>query len=321
MNKNRIAVIVRSIISFGLLVLLIWIVQDDIGGIITILKNSNKRYFIVALAMSASLTIPLSHRLQLLMSGQKLSLRMKDSIYLTFIGFFFNNFLPTAIGGDIVKAYYAAKSTNNKVAAYAAVLSDRLFGLAATMLIAIIGLIFMWKDLSHHMIYAVCVVFAVCASAIFIFIFKKKAVRKDSAITPGGGVINMAKDRIYRLYSAVNSYRTKPMFIIYIILLSLFMQGCAIVSIYFYILCIGGYLPLLKLFLIIPIVWTLSMLPSLNGLGVREGAFVYFLKGDIGVEKAFAISLLWLGMIILYSIVGGILHLTHPVKMQFKEDG
>lgn len=74
-------------------------------------------------------------------------------------------------------------------------------------------------------------------------------------------------------------------------------------------------MPISRLLLIIPIIWTVSMLPSLNGLGVREGAFVYFLKGYIGTEKAFAISLLWLGLIIFYSIVGGIYQLLYPSRM------
>ncbi len=75
-------------------------------------------------------------------------------------------------------------------------------------------------------------------------------------------------------------------------------------------------MPLLKLFLLIPLVWVISMLPSLNGLGVREGAFVYFLKPDIDADRAFAISLLWLGIILVYSLVGGVLHMIYPVKVK-----
>ena len=60
------------------------------------------------------------------------------------------------------------------------------------------------------------------------------------------------------------------------------------------------------------------MLPSLNGLGVREGAFVYFLKGYIGPEKACAISILWLGLILVYSVIGGLFHLLYPLKIDEK---
>jgi uncharacterized membrane protein YbhN (UPF0104 family) len=66
----------------------------------------------------------------------------------------------------------------------------------------------------------------------------------------------------------------------------------------------------------VPLVWAVSMLPSLNGLGVREGAFVYFFKGYIGPEKAFAVSLLWLGMIMMNSLIGGVYQLVYPVKIE-----
>ena len=96
-------------------------------------------------------------------------------------------------------------------------------------------------------------------------------------------------------------------------------QVGAIVSIYFFVLFLGGNVHLIKLFLIVPLVWAISMLPSLNGLGVREGAFVYFLKGDIGADAAFAVSILWLGVIIIYSIIGGILNLLCPIPIEVKE--
>tara|TARA_Y100000031_G_C8135215_1_gene344895 strand:- start:398 stop:586 length:189 start_codon:yes stop_codon:yes gene_type:complete len=62
------------------------------------------------------------------------------------------------------------------------------------------------------------------------------------------------------------------------------------------------------------------MLPSLNGLGVREGAFVYFLKGDIGKDMGFSVSLLWLGMVLFYGIIGGVLHMIFPVKVGIPKD-
>lgn len=318
-NKDRISIIIRSIISFGLLIALIWIMRDSIGNIWGILKNSNKPFFVLAILINIPLVVLLSYRLRLLMLGQGISLPMKDVIYLTFIGFFFNNFLPTAIGGDIVKAHYASKKTNNMVASYAAVLADRMSGLVAIALIAMIGLLFIRETLrNNNIIYAVCFVFIASATLVFFFLNKK---RNEGNPVPAGstGVINMLKDKLYKLHSAINSYRNKPLLLIRILVLSIFMQFCTIVSIYFFIVCLNGSLPLLKLFLIVPIVWTISMLPSLNGLGVREGAFVYLLKGDIGADKALAISVLWLGVMIIYSVIGGVLHLLHPVKVKVKD--
>ena len=104
-------------------------------------------------------------------------------------------------------------------------------------------------------------------------------------------------------------------------MISLISHAGAILSIYLFILGLGGNINFTKLFLIVPLVWTVSMLPSLNGLGVREGAFVYFLKGDLGADMAFTVSLLWLGIVIAFGIIGGVLHLLHPVNIKKQQKG
>ncbi len=62
------------------------------------------------------------------------------------------------------------------------------------------------------------------------------------------------------------------------------------------------------MFLVVPITFLLSMLPSINGIGVRDGGYVVLLAG-VGVTKAAALSLSFLTVIIpmLISIYGGIL--------------
>ncbi|MBU1887663.1 MAG: flippase-like domain-containing protein [Candidatus Omnitrophica bacterium] len=318
-DKKTISICLRFIVSFGLLATLLWIMRKDIESISSILKNCNKAFLIIALVINIAPTILMGLRLKLLLKGQKISMGMKDVMYLTFIGFFFNNFLPTAIGGDIAKAYYTSKKTNNKLGSYAAVLSDRLFGLIATTFIAVIGMVFIGRTLNNNaLFYGILIVF-IASIAIIFFLFNIKA--EDQAFS-GTGIMNKIKNKIYQLYSAINLYRNHKLLMTRIALLSILIQCCAIVTIYFFVLSIGGSIPLLKLFLIIPMVWAVSMAPSINGLGVREGAFMYFLKGDIGTERAFAISLLWLGVIILYSIAGGILHLMYPVNTRklFRDD-
>ena len=152
-----------------------------------------------------------------------------------------------------------------------------------------------------------------------IFLFKKNN-RVKKAHSGKKGMFYKIKEKSLKLYDAINLYRNSPMLLVKVIILSLGLQVVSVFSIYLLVLCIGGDIPLFRLFFIIPLVWAVSMLPSLNGLGVREGAFVYFLKGYIGPEKAFAISLLWLGLIMLYSVVGGLFQLLYPVKISNKEE-
>jgi glycosyltransferase 2 family protein len=302
--KNKLSIVLRFAVSFGLLLLLLWIMRKDAKEVMGILKNSNKLIFLSAIGLNMLLSVVTSYRLKLLMRGQSVKVSIKDAVYLTFIGYFYNNFLPTAIGGDIAKAYYASKKTNNKIASYAAVLADRILGLVSTLLIALLGLLFIGRSMDNKLIvWAVLFVFTLTVAIIIILL--KKNNHLQETVPEKKGIIYAIKTKALKLYTAINLYRNKPY---------LLMEGIGISLIF--VLCIGGNMPLFRLFLIIPLVWAVSMLPSLNGLGVREGAFVYFLKGYIGAEKAFAVSLLWLGLIMLYSAIGGIFQLLYPIKLK-----
>lgn len=69
---------------------------------------------------------------------------------------------------------------------------------------------------------------------------------------------------------------------------------------------------------VVPLVTLLTLLPvSLNGLGLREGGFVFFL-GQLGIPQAqaLALSLLVFGLTLLFSLAGGVCLLFErmPVK-------
>ena len=71
----------------------------------------------------------------------------------------------------------------------------------------------------------------------------------------------------------------------------------------------GKTIPMKMVLLLMPLVSIISMLPSINGLGIRESA-IYFLFGPyVGYENAIALSLLWLFMLLSASLVGAISYL------------
>ena len=243
----RLSIILRFAVSFGLLFLLAWIMRKDAKEVIGIFKGSDKMLILFAVLVNISLSMAVAYRLKLLMSGQKILLSMKDAIYLTFIGYFFNNFLPTAIGGDIAKAYYASKKTNNKFASYAAVLADRLIGLIATLLVALAGLLFIGKSIDNKfVIWAVPFVFFLVILMIVFLLKKNNGLAKVSSGEKG--IFNKIKEKSLKLYTAVNLYRNSPGILVKGMALSLLLQTLSIVSVYLFVLCIGGNIPLFRLF-------------------------------------------------------------------------
>ena len=71
--------------------------------------------------------------------------------------------------------------------------------------------------------------------------------------------------------------------------------------------------------LFMPLVSVVSMLPSINGLGIREGAIYFLFSPYVGQENAFALSLLWLFMLFLISLIGAITYIIFTQDLAAKE--
>ena len=85
-------------------------------------------------------------------------------------------------------------------------------------------------------------------------------------------------------------------------------------------LSIGSGIPTGEILLRMPLISAMSMLPSINGLGLREGSTVLLFGPLIGKESAFAISILWLIVLFITSIAGGLIYgLSPQFKTKFKE--
>jgi hypothetical protein len=70
----------------------------------------------------------------------------------------------------------------------------------------------------------------------------------------------------------------------------------------------------LQLLLVIPITFAMGMLPSINGLGVRESGYVLLLSNvfhSASADEAIALSLLNTSIPVIVSLVGGIMLLIY----------
>src|SRR3990167_6802949 len=71
--------------------------------------------------------------------GEKTSVGYLTKLY--FIGAFFNNFMPTSIGGDAYKVYRLGKKINSNTNAFTATFMERFTGMVALVIISYLGLV------------------------------------------------------------------------------------------------------------------------------------------------------------------------------------
>jgi hypothetical protein len=119
------------------------------------------------------------------------------------------------------------------------------------------------------------------------------------------------------LYEIIYNYKKHPALIINAIFISLLLQCVMFYSVYLIARSLNFCIPVKIVFLLMPIITTAAMAPSINGLGVREGSFVFFFGPFVGKHGAFAISLIWLALNFGVSVIGGVLYLFNR---QYKID-
>jgi hypothetical protein len=222
--------------------------------------------------------------------------------------------MPTSIGGDVVKAYYASHGTQRKLETFTSVAMDRMLGVITLMWVAVAALIMRPDEMSNKAIFYIIAMMAVIGTFFMAVIFNKRAARVIlffKKLTKQQKV----KDQLQRLYEATNKYRHHKILIFHALWLSLVAQLIFFYMSFLLTKSIYSSVSFVFLMLTLPAVCTLSMLPSLNGLGIRESGFVYFLGSAMGKENAFALSLLYLAVTLAVSLIGGVIFLF---KREFK---
>ncbi len=287
------------------------------GDILKALKGTNKLIFILGfISFTFAISIA-SIRLKLIIESQGIAATFYEALSLTFIGYFFNNFLPTSIGGDFVKAYYLSNKTHNKLGAYASVFIDRFIGLITMIFMAFIALLFVGESTvdiaARYMIYAITAI----AILMMALILNKNFAKIFSVFLL---FVKPIEEKLRRAYNAIHMYKSSKRLVIQSTAISVVSQSLFFVSIGILAFSIGSPIPITNIFLMMPIIGVLSLLPSINGLGLREGSTVVFFGPIIGNENAFAVSILWLLVLLMTSLIGGIIYLVSPqFKIKLKE--
>ena len=303
--------------SVGLIALLFYSMRGEYGQISAAIKNMNLTVFLAAFLLFILAVVLASVRMKLIIEAQEIPLKVREAVYLNFIGYFFNNFLPTTIGGDVVKAYYLAKGRQEKMGSFTSIFVDRVIGLLTMILMAFVALFFASeKTVDNSVKYSIFVITAL-SFIIIILMFNKNFAKKFKFLLI---FMKPIEDKIRRAYDVIHKYQHHKMLLFQSFVISIISQLFFFGSLAVLALSIGFRVPFMEILLRMPIVGTISLLPSINGLGLREGSTVVLFGPIMGKENAFVVSILWLLMLFIISIIGGLVygignHFNYKVKI------
>lgn len=312
---------IKIFISVGLLAYLInyvgWReISNEFGKII---DNGGQNYIFYAFFAALLSVFLMTMRWQVLLRGYQLKSKISRLFSFYLIGLFFNNFLPSTIGGDIIRIYKVIEDLGERTAGFASVIIERLMGVAATLFMAFLALLFVWREFHNsQLLYLSGSLFFIIILFFFALIRNrpfKLLLRLFDKLT-----IFKIGEKFNKLFEAIHYFRKRRRILGLVFILSFLSQSAIVFMNYLIARALSVEISLSFLFMVVPVTFILTMLPSINGIGVRELGFVGLL-GEIGISNASALSLSFMNLIIpmIISILGAVLFIIQRRNTRLEE--
>lgn len=235
---------------------------------------------------------------------------------ISLVAHFFNSFLLGAAGGDLMKAYYAARESHHKKAeAVGTVFVDRIIGLFALLVFSVVAMaanltLLRADPLFVKLAWVIVAMFVGCTGVLFLALrgglsLGRPQVRAWLRRLPKGEFLE-------RLRESLKPFGRDPAFLVKNISLSLLLCGVCVLHVQTLAWGLGLEISLRHLLAIVPMITCMVVLPlTPSGLGVRENLFVLMLAVPmIGVAhtSALSLSLLCTAGSLCWSLVGGAIY-------------
>jgi hypothetical protein len=234
-------------------------------------------------------------------------------------GIFFSIFLPSTIGGDLVRAADLAEHTKKAKEVIATVFLDRLSGYVGLVLVILPALLIGRNLVLDKVVLTSVSVIVGLLAVILLVLFNNTIYSRITKFlsAPGAGKI---KEWIKNMHQQIHIFRNHKRMIILNLMISFIIQIIFPISAYFIGVSLGIRINFIYFVVFLPIIGAITLLPiAIGGLGLREGLFVvYFAKAGVIKQMALAMSLLSFSFVIFYGAIGGLIYVltVHHRRLQ-----
>lgn len=307
-NKHARQVLMTAL-KFAISAVLIYFILrgTSVSEVLTAMASANLFLLFLAAASHIMGFTLSAYRWRLLLRSQGADSSIMYLIQSYVISMFFNNFLPSTIGGDGVRAYDSWRLGQSKSGAVAVVFVDRFLGLLVLMLFASVAALFSPEIMSSDpSLYAWVIVGTLgCVTLTAIIFVPSEYLPRLVTRLP-----IPFKEKLLKILRSFLAFQGKTSVLIRALWLSTLLQANVVIHYFLISEALGLNIPFMSFFLIVPLATFIMMLPiSINAIGVREGTFTFFFAA-FGVLHPEAIAFSWIvyGMIVVQGLIGGVLY-------------
>lgn len=274
-------------------------------------RQSDMSWILLAGALHIVGLLLSAYRWQVLLSVHNVRAPLWDLLQSYLIGGFFNNFLPTRVGGDVYRMVDSKKYSGSLMRPFAVIIVERLSGIYGLLLIGVAAVAF-YPRFQEVRALGIALLTLTVSGFLVVLIFygsDRFAVWLKSAVSR-----LPAKVSVYLLsvFDAFWHFSSSKGVVLYAFVLGLALQFNVILYYYFIAQGLGMNLGLLEASIVMPILICIQLLPlTPNGIGVREFSYIYLMKPFLVTgSQAVAFSLWDYVLTFAYGMIGGVLYLV-----------
>jgi hypothetical protein len=257
----------KGAISLGLITVVFW--KIDFAALWGKSRQLSGALIVAVVLMFLAQTLVAAGRWWLILRHHHLGIRLSTAVRICLIGAFFNQLLPSSIGGDVARAWYVYRYGGSKGISFITVLSDRIYGMA---MLAGLGIMFfpvlVYFSVGNDALMVVGVVVAGASSAIIAAFWldhlpawmqRWRFVRQLGSLSEATRAVASDKRAMMPLLA-----------------LSFLIHAVTILAI---VILLGAVVPQPNLLLcaaLVPVIMLMATVPiSIAGWGVRESIMIY----------------------------------------------
>jgi uncharacterized protein (TIRG00374 family) len=304
---------VKAAVSIALL----WVLfsRVDLSRLWSLARQASPWWLAAALVLYLAMVLSSAVRWAVLLRAQQVRLPFSFLTQSFLVATFFNNFLPSNIGGDVVRISDTAPAAGSKTLATTVVLIDRGIGLLGLALMAATGATLMQRmavgPIGPALLWAGFGIGAMIATPALLMPETATKLLQPLRVFHQDWV----DARIEKLTYALTRFRETPAALAICFLGAVLVQ--AILVLFYLAIARSMNIPIgfAELAVIVPVSFIVQMVPlSVNGFGVREATFgFYFTRLGLPLESALLVSFVGAALIMLFSLSGGVTYLRRTV--------
>jgi glycosyltransferase 2 family protein len=308
---------IKLVVSLGLLALLFS--RTDLRSLWEHVRNASIPWVLIALAIYLLQMLVSTWRWAVLLQAQGVDVPQRRLLGSYLVAAFFNNFLPSNIGGDVIRIRDTSGPAGSRTLAATVVLIDRGIGLMGLVLVAALGATVAAGAGGAQTV-------PVLPSWLWAGFLLATVVSAPAVIAPAGvGRLlqpltvfhpEWVGDRITRVTEALARFRERPSSLFNTFAGAVVVQGLLVLFYAAVARSLNIPISIAHMAVIVPVSFVVQMVPvSVNGFGVREATFsFYFSRIGLPMASALALSLGSTALIMLFSLSGAGVYVArkHP---------